>query len=164
MENSNNRASTKRDKYISAVLSVMIIALIILILIFSTIATPNKVSGTSMEPTILDGQRIYVNRLQKKIERDKIIVVTYGQGKDNRLVKRVIALPGDELVYKYGKIYVNGNLKNDKFYFPDNLKMTYNIPKGYIFVVGDNRANSYDSRNFGPISISSVIGTVINKK
>lgn len=124
----------------------------------------------SMEPTLQIGDRVLVSKLSYRlgeIDRGDLIVFkrpdlpagTEAAVKD--LIKRVIALPGETVETRDGSVYINGK-ELDEEYLPDG---TYSdnvprqeIPEGTIWVMGDNRGNSRDSRVLGPVSIDSIHG------
>ncbi|MBJ7932435.1 signal peptidase I [Bacillus toyonensis] len=131
---------------------------------------PTTVKGGSMKPTLQDGDKIIVNKLAKQFEsygREDIIVVKT----DNFYVKRVIGLPGDVIEMRNDQLYVNHEVKNEE-YLHSNKKQAekklmnltedfgpITIPKNKIFVMGDNRLISRDSRNgLGLIDRADVLG------
>lgn len=140
-----------------------------------------KVEGVSMQPTYEEGRLLSINKLGLYFDSLKRfdIVVFHPPNSEEIYVKRVIGLPGDEIHYKDDQLYVNGKAVNEPF-LPTKkhievTKQTGNftleeitdktrIPKGYIFVIGDNRLQSRDSRHFGLVNIDNVIGTVEGKK
>ncbi len=148
-------------KFIKEVLPYAII-LIVVILIRSYIATPVVVSGPSMDDTLHDGQILLLKKYDHEYERNEIIVFNYGNSK---LVKRVIGLPGEHVKYSGGKLYINGEEVEDAFaYRTGNFDLTSlgyeTIPEGYYFVLGDNRAQSSDSRMIGLIKKDNISGSV----
>jgi signal peptidase I len=126
-----------------------------------------KVDGESMTNTLKDDKIILCSRFSKP-NRDDIIVCDADNGK--RLIKRVIAKGGDTIIVSDGKVTVNGEVLDEPYirepmtYVPEN-SMTYplTVPEGKLFVMGDNRNASNDSRDsrYGLISEEKVIGKVL---
>lgn len=140
-----------------------------------------KVEGVSMQPTYEEGRLLSINKLGIYFNSlDRFDVVVFHPPNSEKIyVKRVIGLPGDELHYKDDQLYVNGKAVNEPFLptkeNPEVTKQTGNftleeitdkttIPKGYMFVIGDNRLQSRDSRHFGLVEMDNVIGTVGDRK
>lgn len=139
----------------------VIIIVVVMIRIF--LITPVCVDGDSMNPTLKDGQVLILNKFDHHFERFEIVVLDF---LDEKLVKRVIGLPGDKLEYKNSTLYINDKEVKEDFidvYTSDfSLKdIGYaTVPDGYYFVVGDNRNNSLDSRSFGLVSKDNIEGSV----
>ena len=123
----------------------------------------------SMEPQLAIGDRVLVNKLSYRlhdIHRGDIVVFERPPGpasdveiKD--LIKRVIALPGETVEAREGHLLVNGKRLNEPYLPADQATADFSprrVPGGRVFVMGDNRENSKDSRYFGPISDGLVIG------
>ena len=141
-----------------------VIVIVLALLIKEYIFSPIKVNGSSMYPTLEDGDIMILNEIGyhlNGINRFDIVVVK----KDNdRIIKRVIGLPGETVSYKDNKLYINGNEVKEDF----THDITHNfdlseidvevIPEDYYFVVGDNRGNSKDSRMIGLVSKSEIKG------
>ncbi len=110
------------------------------------------VPSASMEPTLKPGDKVITFRT-KEINRGDLVVFINPLDKKEILVKRVIALPGETISIKDGKVFINGvylyepYIKNPPAYYLPPIK----IPEGYYFVLGDNRNNSEDSSVYGPI-------------
>jgi signal peptidase I len=125
---------------------------------------PFTIHQVSMEPTLDEGDRILINRVVYHFRDPKngdIIVfhspVTAGED----LVKRVIGVGGDRIAVRNGKLYINGVLQNEPYLLEQRMAGDYpetTIPEGQLFVMGDNRNNSGDSRFFGPIDEKLVLG------
>lgn len=109
------------------------------------------VDGPSMRPTLQNQERLVVNKFIYNLhdpERGDILVFQYPKDPSRDFIKRVIAIPGDTIEIKDGHVYVNGELKNEP-YILSTTRGDYplaTVPEGHIFVMGDNRNNSEDSR------------------
>jgi signal peptidase I len=130
----------------------------------------------SMEHTLDIGDRVIVNKLSYKlhdINRGDIVVFERPEDQNEEikdLIKRVVALPGEEVAFDGGHVYINGELLNEP-YLADGVQSTGHtygnactpeqpckVPEGDIWVMGDNRSNSKDSTYFGPIDEDDVVG------
>lgn len=121
------------------------------------------VEGESMLPNILDNQEVKVDKY-KKVSRYDIVVIDVG---NHEIIKRVIGIPGDTLRFTSDdKLYINGEEISYPF---DIIGETRSIDEEIIldyqfyYVLGDNRDNAYDSRTFGKVSKSQIVGVVIDK-
>lgn len=109
------------------------------------------VDGPSMMPTLEHQQRLVVNKFIYKMrapERGEILIFQYPRDKSRDFIKRVIAVPGDTIEIRDNNVYVNGELQNEDYILAKS-RMDYpktTIPEGHVFVMGDNRNNSEDSR------------------
>ena len=139
----------------------MVLALIVNQFIFAMV----QVEGGSMLPTLESKERLVVTKLFYKPEAGDIVVVkSHALGK--HIIKRVIAVPGDEieLQLETGNVIVNGEVLEEPYIFEKMryIGSAYNypikVPEGYVFVMGDNRNNSQDSRNLGVIAFEDVVG------
>lgn len=141
-----------------------VIIVIVVVLFRTFIATPVRVDGDSMNSTLNDGDILILNKLNHNYKRFDVVVIDINKTK---LVKRIIGLPGENIEYKENELYINGQKIDDietsrtaNF----SLKELYDkekIPEGYYFVMGDNRGNSLDSRDYrvGLIKKSNIVGT-----
>lgn len=142
-------------------------ALLAVVLVFC-IGMKTSVIGSSMEPTLYNGQEIFLNRLVYKVtspqKGDVVVFWPNGNGKLHFYVKRVIGVPGDTLYIKSGILYVNGEKEeeyfNDKIAEPGILETELTLGEDEYFVMGDNCNSSEDSRsaNIGSIKKSYIIG------
>lgn len=129
----------------------ILIAVVLAFFIRHYIVELYMVEGPSMRPTLQNGERLVVNKFTyrfNKPAKDEIIVFRYPRDPSRDFIKRVIAEPGDTIEIKDGRVFVNGQLLNEP-YILDKTRGSYNlatVPEGHIFVMGDNRNNSEDSR------------------
>lgn len=142
----------------------------LLALIISLFIKPVKVVGASMENTLSDGQRLFVLRqayIGSKSPRcnDIVVVDTDKFGYDKKIIKRVIATEGQSLKIDGSDVYVDGK-KIEEPYIKERMNPEWDIyiekiPENKIFIMGDNRNNSGDSREIGLVDESDVYGKVI---
>lgn len=132
-----------------------VITFFITIIFFSTILKNGVVPSKSMEPTLAVGDIVIVNGLSymnKKPQRGDIIIFKHDELGKEILIKRIIGIPGDSLMFIDGAVYLNGELLEEKYLAEgtqtDSFKDFENIPKDCYFVMGDNRKNSWDSREW----------------
>lgn len=124
----------------------------------------NVVSGTSMDSTLADGDRLIAIDSIEQMDRGSIVVAAPNAMDNERIVKRVVAVEGDTIEFNGKEIYLNGKLLEedyvkeevDHFYYGE---MT--LSEGEVFVMGDNRNNSLDSRSIGAISTEEIEGLVV---
>lgn len=153
----------------------LIIALLLAVLIRFFFFAPIVVEGQSMMPTLHHSDRMIVNKIGYTIsEPDRFDIVVFHATEEKDYIKRVIGLPGDTIVYDNDILYIN-NEPYDEPYLDElkhqlgGSKLTYDftlqevtnevsVPEGYLFVMGDNRQHSLDSRDIGLIPIDEVVG------
>jgi signal peptidase I len=141
----------------------LVIAFILAWIIRSFVCEPFHVSGPSMRETLHDGDLVLVNKLVyefREPKRGEVIVFDYQ--KENRdYIKRVIGLPGDIVEVRNGRVLVNERSIPEPYIKPgtptSDMPPT-RVPEGHLFVMGDNRGNSSDSRDIGPVPIGWVVG------
>ncbi|MEZ3463533.1 MAG: signal peptidase I [Lachnospiraceae bacterium] len=141
--------------------------LLAVVLVFC-IGMQTSVIGPSMEPSLFNGQKIFLNRLIYKVasprEGDVIVFLPNGNEKSHYYVKRVVGVPGDTLYIKNGLLYVNDEAVeeyfNDRIAEPGLLGSEVTLGEDEYFVIGDNCNNSEDSRsaNIGTVRKSYIIG------
>jgi signal peptidase I len=158
----------------------LIIALLIALFVRAFVVQAFKIPSSSMEPTLLVGDHLLVNKfiygiriplIDKKIfrfskpQRGDIIVFIFPRDKSKDFIKRVIGLPGDTVEIRDRKIYINDRLIEDPWgaysswgpTTPDNYGPN-KVPSHSLFVLGDNRNNSQDSRYWGFVPLNDVLG------
>jgi signal peptidase I len=156
------------------------IAFVLAIFIRAFAVQAYKIPSGSMIPTLLVGDYILVNRLSYglripyykyilrwgEIKRGDIIVFVFPEEPSKDFIKRVIALPGETIEIRKKKIYINGKEIEDKWGFfkddyvgpPRDDFGPFQVPQGHVFVMGDNRDESNDSRFWGPVNIENIKG------
>lgn len=144
------------------------IMIVLAIFIIRSIIGYYMVTGPAMSPTLSDGDRTLVNKISyhfKTPERGDILVFRYPSNPIREFIKRAIAVPGDTIEIKEGQVFVNDQLQNET-YIQEPTRGSfplYKIPEGHIFVMGDNRNNSEDSRfkGVGFVNYDLIIGKVV---
>ncbi len=149
------------------VLELFIFSLVTVLLVTTFLFRHSIVDGSSMENTLHGGEHLIISDLFYTPERGDIIVCEdYETSLRKPIVKRVIGLPGDHIVVTSDyTVYVNGDLLQEDYVYVDFYNPTpavdIVVPQGEVFVLGDHRNNSTDSRYFGTIKIDSILGRVL---
>ncbi len=153
----------------------IIIAVILAFLIRTYIFTPIVVDGESMMPTLLDHERIILNKFGTDIDSiDRFDVVVFHATEERDYIKRVIGLPGDHIEYKNDTLYINGKKYDEPYLEEYKAEMggapltgdftleevtgSATVPDNQLFLMGDNRQNSLDSREIGTIPVEEIVG------
>lgn len=138
---------------------------IILFLGINLVTARIRIESVSMENTLHPGNAVLVNRLAYRFnlpERGDIIVFDPPFESPEPYIKRVIGLPGDEISIREGTVYLNGTAIPEPYLRErPAARGTWLVPEGAVFVMGDNRNNSSDSRNWGPVPESNIIGRAV---
>lgn len=183
-------SDTSREGLRSVISTILILALapIIAWLMITFVFQSYEVDGPSMEQTLHDKDRLIVLKTGKTFaeisnkhyipKRYEVIIFVkhglaeLGTSQDKQLIKRVIGLPGERVVVKDGKITVF-NKEHPNGFDPDNGKkyaetisftngtVDLTVPEGQVFVCGDNRGNSLDSRSFGAVESKDIVGKLV---
>jgi len=142
------------------VVSVSVSAFIIIFLY-----QPVRVEGTSMLPMLKDQDRLFINKMAYRvgeIHRGDVVVFLYPHDHTKSYIKRVIALPGDDLRIDRGLVYVNGKQIAEKYvprrFEDERSQPEMMVPQHEYFVMGDHRSISSDSRDFGPVERGLIYG------
>jgi len=143
----------------------ILVAFVTAIFIVIFVIQPVKVEGTSMQPVLMDQERIFVNRFIYQfadISHGDVVVFRYPRDVNKSFIKRVLAVPGDEIEIRAGMIYLNGRRIDEPYVTPEFLdKRSYPrtiVPPGRYFVLGDHRNSSNDSRNWGFVEKRLIYG------
>ncbi len=153
------------------VLETVVPAVLIALLINLFLAQATRVYGQSMEPNLHTDQRLIVEKLSYNPflrqylgfngpKRGNVVVIRLRAQGDELLIKRVVGLPGDSVEIHDGRVFVNGEALNEPYVagVTPGIFGPTTIPPLHIFVLGDNRGASNDSRSFGTISLKDVVG------
>lgn len=186
-ENQESLAQTAKElkqKKITAVLFAIVALLLIILLIFIFVCSPAIISGESMQPTLQEGQVIVVSKLHKNPNVGDIVVYNKPTEK-KKVIKRVVGVAGDTFyislsqfdqshlarasdnaIYPLSaeqKAFMAYTYRNNKVPEGGNYAglLYFTIAEDEIFTIGDNRSNSIDGRNYGPIKLSSLIGIML---
>jgi signal peptidase I len=148
------------------ILTIILPAVLVALCIVMFVAQPTQVIGVSMEPTLVSGQRLVVDKLSYRFQqpaRGDLVVLNLPDAKRRPLIKRVVATGGDVVAIEDGLVFLNGQpLVED---YISQLTSGYlpatRVPEGYLFVLGDNRAASNDSRSFGMVPFENLAGRAV---
>jgi signal peptidase I len=122
-----------------------------------------RVQGHSMDPTLHEGEYLIINKLAYYLEepdRGDIVVLHFPRDRSREYIKRVIGLPGDRIETKDGRVFVNGTPLNEPYLNgpPTYRDASWTVPEDSFFVMGDNRNNSSDSRDWSFLPRSDIVG------
>lgn len=159
----------KKDKIIKFLKDIFpyVLIIILVVLIRTFIVTPAQVDGSSMKPTLNDNNLVILNKLDYRLNDIKRFDVVVVDIKTEKIIKRVIGLPGDTVSYKNKTLYINDKKVEENFTHTNDTRdfklgdIGYQkIPGDKYFVVGDNRNNSMDSRMIGLVDKEQILGSV----
>jgi len=138
---------------------------VILFLAINAISARVRVDGFSMRPTLEDGEFVLVSKMSYllgKVDRGDIIVFHFPMNPDEELIKRVIGLPGDHISVQAGVVSVNGQVINEPYIASTPAYSgEWDVLAGELFVLGDNRNNSNDSKDWGLLPLEKVVGKAV---
>jgi len=121
-----------------------------------------RIDGSSMEPSLHHGQLIVIARWSYWLqtpERGDIVVFRAPSAKNRDLIKRVIGLPGEQIEIRESQVFVNGEQIQEPYVLPDQYTGgPWTLGEHELFVMGDNRGRSQDSRSWGPLEDSRIVG------
>lgn len=146
----------------------ILLAVVIAFLMVVFLYQPVKVEGTSMQPELLDQERIFVNKFVyhfEEIHRGDIVVFWYPKDPSKSFIKRVLGIPGDVVSIRDGLVYINGQLVEER-YVPRGYQDADSYPvvrvrEGHYYVLGDHRNASNDSRSWGLVPRKYIYGKAV---
>jgi signal peptidase I len=182
-EEKGDQEEKSSTRWAVELVGVVVVAILVAVLLRTFVVATYSIPSGSMEPTLKVGDRIVVDKLSYHLHgigRGDIVVFTTPPNENCAgppvadLVKRVIGLPGEIISLRDGRVYINGTLypepflppaiRNDTYPGPSSapysLHQPYRIPQGDVFMMGDNRPFSCDSRFWGPVPESTIVGKV----
>jgi signal peptidase I len=152
---------------------------VILAIIFRTFFFSSYVvEGESMMPTLQDGNLLMINKISYEFtDFERFDVIVFHANEEDDYVKRIIGVPGDEIFYEDDELYINGEKVEEPYldsfkeqlaegqeltgdFTLDDVTGQVKVPENHVFVLGDNRLHSWDSRHIGFVNIDDVVGKV----
>jgi signal peptidase I len=153
------------------IIQVIFFAVAIFLFVYLLILQPHKIKGNSMDPTFKNGEFLLTDKVTYKFgdpKRGDVIVFKAPPDDKDEYIKRILGIPGDKVMVQGGKVYVNGQLVDEKVYLDPSVYTqggnfandgeTILVPENSYFVMGDNRGGSFDSRAFGTIGREKITG------
>jgi len=161
------RAISSFFLFVWEILKIVIVALLIVLPIRYFLFQPFIVKGQSMEPNFENGDYLIIDEISYRLrepQRGEVIVFKYPYNPSQRYIKRIIGLPGELIEVKDGRVMVENQVLNEAEYLSSGLTMPGNVrfllDENEYFVLGDNRGSSSDSRQWGPLKRTNIIGRV----
>ncbi len=151
----------------------IVVVLAVMVMLYLFVTQPQEINGASMEPNFHNGEYILTLKVMYKFRQPKrgdVVIFKSPKNKEVDYIKRVIGLPGDTVKLENNSFYVNEKKVNEPYLEPGVIIFGGSalqeggeivVPPGYLFVSGDNRPHSADSREFGPVPIDDVIGVAM---
>jgi signal peptidase I len=163
----------KSLEWLKAIIIGLLIAFVLRTFLFSSY----EVFGVSMLPTVVEGDRLVINKVGYYIwEPERFDLIVFHANEQEDFIKRVIGLPGETVEYIDDKLYINGEMVEEKYLHEYKKSLNIgkltgdfqlrhvtgvtSVPEGHIFVLGDNRRFSKDSRHIGFIKMEDIVGEV----
>lgn len=146
------------------VLETILPAILIALLINVFVGQATRVEGQSMEPSLHTDQRLVVEKMSYRFhgpQRFDIVVLKLPNQGEELLIKRIVGLPGETVEVHDGQVYIDGEPLDEPFISEDTRpgrNPSTTVPPLHVYVLGDNRDHSNDSRSFGPVPIENIVG------
>jgi signal peptidase I len=140
-------------------------AVLLIVIVIFWLYQPVRVEGTSMLPLLQDQDALFINKIVYRVDavhRGDIVVFRYPHDEAKSYIKRVIAVPGDDLMIDHGMVWLNGKKLDEAYvaarFRDDRSQPEMKLSKGEYFVMGDHRSISSDSRDFGTVQRRLIYG------
>jgi signal peptidase I len=161
----SDKHQTNYQRLIIDLIETFVLA-VLLFIIINVVTARIRVDGSSMEPTLLNGEFVLVNKLAYKFGTPKmgeVIVFHYPRDPNQEYIKRVIGVPGNTVVISDGQVYIDDKLIQEPYIAasPTYGPQDWTVPPGSLFVLGDNRNNSSDSHTWGMVPLEYVVGKAV---
>ena len=174
METINEEAQTEEIKpveektdwkrFVFDILETIVLAVVLFVGI-NALSARVRVDGYSMRPTLEDGEFVLVSKLSYfwgDVTRGDIVVFHFPLNPEEELIKRVIGLPGDRVMVENGQVYVNGQAISEPYIAQSPLYSgEWLVEENHLFVLGDNRNNSNDSKDWGLMPMENLVGKAV---
>jgi signal peptidase I len=159
------RRKKRRAGFTELCLTILVAFVLVFGLVRPFVLEAFRIPSESMVPTLEVGDRVFVNKFIYRFaepERGDVVVFESVNGGEEDLIKRIVAVAGDEIEVRNGTLLVNGE-EQEEPYLTENPPFTGSyepteVPEEHVFVMGDNRGNSADSRVFGPLPVENIEG------
>jgi len=148
------------------VVGTIVPAIIIALLIHVFLAQATRVYGQSMEPNLHTDERLVIEKVSYRFHgprRGDVVVLHDPGGSPELLIKRVVGLPGERVTVAGGRVFIDGNPLTEPYLDQDTVGggRSWIVPPLAVFVMGDNRSASRDSRTFGPVAMDQIVGRAL---
>ena len=138
---------------------------VVLFFLINAVSARIKIDGSSMEPSLHNGEFVIVSKLNYRFgepQRGDVVVFDFPRNVNQEYIKRVIGLPGERIRIEEGVVYVDGEpLQESYLVEKPSYEGEWQVPEGALFVLGDNRNNSSDSHTWGVVPLENVIGEAL---
>jgi len=155
---------TDWKRFVLDILETIVLAVVLFVGI-NTLSARVRVDGYSMRPTLEDGEFVLVSKLSYfwgDVTRGDIVVFHFPLNPEEELIKRVIGLPGDRVMVENGQVYVNGQAISEPYIAQSPLYSgEWLVEENHLFVLGDNRNNSNDSKDWGLMPMENLVGKAV---